>query len=496
MMACTFILHENKKNMANIKQQMLSGVFYTAIAKYSGLVISLVVMAILARLLSPDDFGTVAIATVFINFFNIFTNIGISSAIVQNKELTLRDINHIYMVTLWIGAILSVLFFLFSGFIAHYYQDNRLILICQLLSISLFFSSAGTVPNTLFFKDKDFKFIAWRTFIIQISTGLLAIIAALAGGGLYTLLIQPILSSIAIYIISLKKYPQKILFTWGMDSLKKIWSYSLYQFLFNVMSYFIRNLDKMLIGRYIGMAPLGYYEKSYRLMSLPIQNITYVITPVLHPILCDYQQDKERLAIINERMVRLLAFISFPLSILLFFCGHELILFIFGSQWESSVPAFQILSLSVGFQIVMSSSGSFFQSCNDTRGLFICGIFTAFITCTGFLICILFFRTLEAFAYSMLVSYFLCFIQCYWQLYHYQFHRNLLHLYKQFISPLIITLLIGVLLYTLSFYSTHWNVLIALSIKSTLTILLWGGYLQWRKEYDIMAKAKNIFHRH
>lgn len=481
--------------MGNIKQQMLSGVFYTAIAKYSGLVISLVVMAILARLLSPNDFGTVAIATVFINFFSIFTNIGISSAIVQNKELTARDINHIYMVTLWIGVILSVLFFFSAEFIARYYQDNRLIIICQLLSISLFFSSAGTVPNTLFFKDKDFKFIAWRTFIIQITIGLLAVIAAWAGAGLYTLLIQPVLSSIAIYLISLKKYPQKFLYTWGIDSLRKIWSYSMYQFLFNVMSYFIRNLDKMLIGKYIGMAPLGYYEKSYRLMSLPIQNITYVITPVLHPILCDYQQEKDRLATINERMVRLLAFIGFPLGILLFFCGHELVLFVFGSQWEPSVPAFQILSLSVGFQIVMSSSGSYFQSSNDTRGLFICGLFTVFTTCAGFLICILFFRTLEAFAYSMLISYFLCFIQCYWQLYRYRFHRKQLHLYRQLVSPLIITLLIGGLLYAISPCLTGCNIIINLCTKGFLTLLLWGGYLQWRKEYDIIGKAKSVFHR-
>lgn len=482
--------------MVNIKQQMLSGVLYTAISKYSGLVISLVVMAVLARLLSPNDFGTVAIATIFINFFSIFTNIGISSAIVQNKELTSRDINNIYMVTLWIGAILSVLFFLSAGFIAHYYQDNRLILICQLLSISLFFSSAGTVPNTLFFKDKEFKFIAWRTFIIQIAVGFLAIIAAWAGAGLQTLLIQPVLSSVLIYIISLKKYPQKFLWTWGIGSLRKIWSYSIYQFFFNVMSYFIRNLDKMLIGKYIGMAPLGYYEKSYRLMSLPIQNITYVITPVLHPILCDYQQEKGQMATINERMVRLLAFIGFPLGILLFFCGHELVLFVFGSQWELSVPAFRILSLSVGLQIVMSSSGSYFQSCNDTRGLFICGIFTAFTTCIGFLICIIFFRTLEAFAYSMLISYFLCFIQCYWQLYHYQFHRNQLHLYKQLVSPLIITLLIGGLLYAISLCSTDWNIVVTLCTKSFLTLLLWGGYLQWRKEYDIIGKAKSFFHRH
>ena len=216
--------------MANIKQQMLSGVFYTAIAKYSGLVISLVVMAILARLLCPDDFGTVAIATVFINFFSIFTNIGISSAIVQNKELTSLDINRIYMFTVWIGIILSALFFSSTGFIANYYQDNRLLPICQLLSVNLFFASAGTVPNTLFFKDKDFKFIAWRTFIIQILVGALAIVAALMGAGLYTLLIQPILSSALIYFISLRKYPQKLLWTWGIDSLKKIWAYSMYQF--------------------------------------------------------------------------------------------------------------------------------------------------------------------------------------------------------------------------------------------------------------------------
>lgn len=481
--------------MATIKQQMLSGVFYTAIAKYSALAISLIVMAVLARLLCPDDFGTVAIATVFINFFTIFTNIGISSAIVQNKELTRQDINEIYMFTIWTGVALGILFFLAAGFITRYYQDERLRPICQLLSLSLFFASAGTVPNTLFFKDKEFRYVAWRTFIIQLATGVVAIAAALFGAGLYTLLIQPILSNALIYLISLKRYPQKFLWTWGIRSVRKIWAYSMYQFLFNVMSYFIRNLDKMLIGKYIGMAPLGYYEKSYRLMSLPIQNITYVITPVLHPILSDYQKEKEKLAVINERIVRLLAFIGFPLGVLLFFCGRELVLFVFGPQWEASIPAFQILSLSVGFQIVMSSSGSFFQSTDDTHGLFVCGLFTAFATCTGFLVCILFFRTLEAFAYSMLISYFLCFIQCYWQLYRHQFRRSQLHVYRQLVSPIAVTLLIGGSLYLLSPYSACWNIVVSLCAKSILALLLWGGYLQWRKEYDIVAKARSVFRR-
>ena len=91
--------------MASIKQQIFSGVFYTAIAKYSGIFISLIVTAVLARMLSPDDFGVVAVATVIINFFNIFTNIGFSSAIIQNKELTKRHLTNINIFTVRLGNI-------------------------------------------------------------------------------------------------------------------------------------------------------------------------------------------------------------------------------------------------------------------------------------------------------------------------------------------------------------------------------------------------------
>ena len=207
--------------MVSIKQQMLSGVFYTAVAKYSSIIISLIVMAVLARLLHPDDFGVIAVATVIINFFNIFTNIGFSSAIIQNKELTSRDINNIYMFTIWLGILLSILFFLSAWSIASYYNDERLISICQLLSISLFFSAIAIVPNTLFYKNKKFKFIAYRTFLIQLIIGIFSIIAALSGVGLYTLIIQPILSSILIFCVSLKKYPQKIQWVIGIKSVKK-----------------------------------------------------------------------------------------------------------------------------------------------------------------------------------------------------------------------------------------------------------------------------------
>ena len=95
----------------NIKSQLFSGVFYTALAKYSGVVISLVVAGILARLLSPDDFGIVAVATVIIAFFNLLTDMGVSPAIVQHKSLTKDDLSNIFSFTIWTGIGISILFF-------------------------------------------------------------------------------------------------------------------------------------------------------------------------------------------------------------------------------------------------------------------------------------------------------------------------------------------------------------------------------------------------
>ncbi|WP_349837597.1 oligosaccharide flippase family protein, partial [Bacteroides fragilis] len=275
--------------MTSLKHQLFSGVFYTALAKYSGIGVSLVVAGVLARLISPDDFGVMAVATVIIAFFNLFTDVGLSPAIIQHKTLTGENLSGLFSFTVWTGIGLALLFAAASWPIAAYYDREILRPLCQLLAVNLFFASATIVPNALFYRNKEFKFIALRSFVIQIATGTAAVVAALCGAGLYALIIGPILSGILIFAVSIRHYPQRLKFTLGLDVLRRIFSYSAYQFLFNIINYFSRNLDKLLIGKYMGMSPLGYYEKSYRLMMLPLQNITQVITPVMHPIFSDYQ---------------------------------------------------------------------------------------------------------------------------------------------------------------------------------------------------------------
>lgn len=200
-----------------------------------------------ARLIDPEEFGVVAIATVIISFFSIFSDLGIAPAIIQNKHLTEDKLNDIFSFTLWTGIGISILFFLSSWPISLFYKQSSLLSICHLLSFNLFFASANIVPNALLFKDKEFKFIAYRSLFVQCIGGIIAILAAISGAGLYALIINPIFSSILIFIISIRKKPQKLKYTFGSKSIHEIFSYSAYQFMFNVINYFSRNLDKLLI---------------------------------------------------------------------------------------------------------------------------------------------------------------------------------------------------------------------------------------------------------
>lgn len=476
----------------NIKGQLFSGIFYTALAKYSGVAISLLVAGVLARLLSPDDFGVVAIASVIIAFFNLFTDMGVSPAIVQHKSLTKEELSDIFSFTLWTGIGISVLFFAASWLIADYYESDILRTLCQLLSVNLFFASATIVPGALFYRNKEFKFIAVRSFVIQVAGGAAAVTAALCGAGLYALIINPILSSILIFAISYQRYPQRLRFTLGITVLRKIFSYSAYQFLFNVINYFSRNLDKLLIGKYMSMSDLGYYEKSYRLMMLPLQNITQVITPVMHPIFSDFQNDKGKLISSYERIVRFLSFIGLPLSVLLFFTAEEVTLIIFGDQWMPSVPVFRILALSVGIQIILSSSGSIFQAASDTRSLFVCGVFSSTLNVVGMLLGIFYFGTLTAIAACIVVTFTVNFAQCYWQMYRVTFRRSAWPFIRQLISPLTVSGLMTLFLVPMQYALTGMNIFVTVIIKSIVSFIIFGTYIQMTCEYDIIGKARSL----
>lgn len=481
--------------MSSIKQELFKGVFWSAVEKYSGLVVSLVVSMVLARMLGPKEYGVVAIATVIIAFLQMFCTMGIGPAIIQRTDLTNKELDSIFTFSLSIGTVLAVLFFCSSWGIASFYDNQLLVPVCQILSIQLLAASANMVPSALMSRDKRFKEIAKRTLTLQVFTGVVSVIAAFFGAGVYALLISPVVTSIGIFLWNRKYYKVSIDWTYNTEPIKKIFSFSSYQFLFSLVNYFSRNLDKLIIGRWMSVDALGIYEKAYRLMQLPLQNVTGVINPVMQPVLRDISDDRQDLARKHEQIVKFIATLSFPVGIILAGMSYEVIRFFYGYQWDAAIPVFSILSLSLPLQMILSTSGAMFLVCNDTKTQFWVGIRNTVTTVAGFLIAVYFWNTIEAMAWAWTITLFINFVCSYYIMYRYVFHVSILPLVKELVKPTITAILLYTALWFLNQYSYGEWLIVPIIIKGIVSLLLALALVQVMGQYDVLHVIRTRYMR-
>jgi PST family polysaccharide transporter len=305
---------------------------------------------------------------------------GIGTAVIQNKELSENDNNSLFTFTLYLGILFMFLFVALSFPIALFYDNSVYKSLGAILSISLCFNILNTVPNAILLKQKRFLVVGIRTVVVTILSSAFTIILAVIGLRYYSIVFHSVISSILLFAWNIFSVRLHVRSRVDWSSVKKIRNYASYQFLFNITNYFARNLDNLLIGKYLGDAPLGYYNKSYTLMLFPIQNLTHVITPVLHPILSDYQNDKEKIFTQYMKVVKVLSLLGVFVTPFCFFAADELILLFFGDQWTQAIPVFRLLSISIYAQMITSSTGVIFQSLGNTKLLFKTGLITTLIS--------------------------------------------------------------------------------------------------------------------
>lgn len=343
-------------------------------AKYIGIIWNLALTAVLARLLTPQDYGVVAVTTVFTNFFTLFADMGLGAGVIQNQTLSKNEISDIYSCSVYLAVMLGVVFAFFSIPLSIFYGNEVYRSIGLLLAVALFFTTLNTVPNAVLMKNKQFVKVAVRNIVAPITTGVIAVVLAYAGWKYYALVWQSVLSCIVVflwnYVTAHMEYGLEWHIRFEKKGLKKIFSFSGYQFAFSFVNYFSRNLDNLLISKFMGEKLLGYYDKAYKLMLYPVGNLTHVITPVLLPILSEYQDDKEYVYQKYMKVVSLLSVLGIFITAFCFLAGEEIIMILFGSQWSASVPCFTALSLSVWAQMITSSAGCIFQSMGCTKSMF------------------------------------------------------------------------------------------------------------------------------
>lgn len=369
------------KTMSLKKAALINGT-----GKYSRILFSIIVNAILARILSPSDYGIVAVLTVFSTFFSTLSDMGFGVAIVQNKKLTQSNINDIFSFTVYISFGLMFIFSIMSFPIARFYNNSVYVPLSLLLSISLLFDAMNMVPNGILNRNKEFVVIAVRTVVIYLLAAAITIFLALNGFRYYALAIQAIITSFFTFLWNYVTTRPKFKFKFKMDSIRMVFNYSAYQFAFNFVNYFSRNLDNLLTGKFMGNAQLGYYNKAYDLMLYPVNNLTGVITPVLHPILSDFQHDINIIYTKYIKVFKILFCIGAFVAPFCYLGGREIISLMYGNNWQSSIVCFQLLSVAILPQMLNSSASGVFQAIGNTRLLFWNSCINTFITVVAILI--------------------------------------------------------------------------------------------------------------
>lgn len=466
----------------SLKKAFSVGILYTSITKYTGVIVSIIIGAILARLLSPEEFGVVALIAVFTTFFNILTDAGIGPAIVQNKTLDNEDIQTIFLLSFLVGFFLGLLFFLSAPLIASLYENLSLIPLVRLMSITVFFSALKIVPHALLLKKLRFKQIGMVTVSIQLLSGTCAIFFAFRGFSYLALVYKSIFDGIFTFILFYWLSPVNFKFKLKISSIKKIIRFSVFQFLFNFINYFSRNLDNLLIGKFLSPASLGFYDKSYQLMMMPVSNLTHVITPVLHPVLADFHYDKNRISNAYSKVVLLLATIGFPLSVFLYFSASEIILLLYGEQWLQSIPVFKILALTVGIQMILSSSGSIFQAINRTDLLFYSGCLSAIFMVSGICYGIFIGQSLEAVGYGLIGAFLINFFQGFYFLIKIGLKNSLFGFFRVFFYPIITSISLFILLSQMHKF-LEVNILYSMGLKLLLLLINSIVFLLFDKKF-------------
>jgi len=416
---------------------MKKAVAYTAMAKYTTAILQLVFAAILSRLLTPEQFGTVAVINVFIVFFQIFCDMGFGTAVIQDKGLTERQTNHIFSWTVYLGFALMLLFIGASFPIAKIYEDSIYVPLGIILSVSLLFNSLNMIPNAVMLKQKQFKSIAFRTILSSIAASLFTIVLAFKGLGVYALVLQAVFTSLFIFLWNELSVKLKFCLKPEFSIIKRIWGYSVYQFLAQLLNYFNRNLDSLLIGKYFSKADLGQYNKSYHLMQLPITYIPGVIGPALHPILSEHQNDPQYIYDAYMRVLKMLSLVGCFITVLLYYTGEELVLILFGDQWHLAITPFKLLALSVWCQLLINTVGPIYQSLGNTKLMFTSGLIVGPMI-IGFIVLGCVMGSIVSVATCVSIAYVFNFFFCFFILIKYGFHMSLRDFFCSFIPDLII----------------------------------------------------------
>lgn len=356
-------------------------------SKIVNVAVQLGVTMVLARILTPTEYGVVAVLTVFTGFFSMISDLGISTAIVQFKDLTEEDYSRLLTFSFGVGVLFAGAFFLVSSGVSVVYANAIYVPLGGILTGAVLFNSLNMVPNGLLLKERRFGTIAVRLVVCTAVVGALTVVLALMGWGCYAIAVQSTLTALFVFLWNQLSTRTKPRLHGIHPVLRRVGKFSAFQFGHQFIGYFANNTDSLLVGRFLGAEQLGYYNKAYGLAGYPNNYLASSITSVLHPFLSQLQDDHDALYDKFVEMAKAVSIVTAWAMAVFVACGNELVLVMYGNQWTVAGPILQILSFAIYARAMNSCHGPLLLSCGRTdllmRSTLINSIMTVTFICLG-----------------------------------------------------------------------------------------------------------------
>lgn len=341
---------------------------------------------VLARLLTPADYGLIGMVAVVVNFAAMFKDAGLSMATVQKDKITYEQISTLFWINVLISLVLGLCVLIGSPLVAMFYGKPELTAVTAAFSISFILSGLSIQHAALLRRHMRFGNLAVVQIASQIITLTVTILLAHYGWRYWALVVGSLitaLTTIALTFFFCPWLPGRMQKGTGVIDMLKFGGHLTG---FNFINYFSRNADNILIGRFIGADALGLYAKAYQLFTMPINQIRGPLTQVAIPVLSSLKNQPERYVKYYQRLLDILASLTIPLTIYCTLEADFMIQILLGSQWVGAVPVFRILAIAGLVQAIASTRGLVLVSCGFSQRYFYWGLFNAVFCVISFIV--------------------------------------------------------------------------------------------------------------
>lgn len=335
-----------------LKQKAINGFFWQLAQRMSSQVVSFVVSIVLARLLTPDEFGLVAMTSIFLSIASVFATSGLGTSLVQKKNVDVLDCDTVFYAGFVLSTIVYTILYFAAPYIAELYHQPLLVQIVRVQGIGLFLSCIGSVQNAIITRRLDFKQFFKVSLVSSAISGIIGLSMAFAGFGVWSLIIQSLLGTLANVIVLnriVKWFPG---LHFSFSRLKQLYAFGLNLTATTLLGTFFNELRGFLIGLRYSPADLAYVNRGTSIPSLIDKNIRGTISGILFPAMSRLQDDKDAVKAFMRRSMMTTTFLIAPAMVLLSAMSENLILLIYSSKWAMAVPFMQVVCFQYLFGIL------------------------------------------------------------------------------------------------------------------------------------------------